>query len=189
MPSAQPQSADIYQLFAADLRRYISRRVDGTAVDDLVQETFLRIHKNLDGLRDQARISGWVFQVARSAVVDHFRRTRELLHEPGAVEVVDTTTLEHVDAGDPKRLAAWLSAAVERLPEPYREAIDLVDRQGLSQPEAARRLGLSVSGLKSRVQRGRAKLRQALKRCCEVELDRRGKLVDYRRRGCGPCCG
>ena len=70
-----------------------------------------------------------------------------------------------------------------------REALRLVEVDGVTQVEAARRLGLSVSGMKSRVQRARSRLRSVVEACCRVELDRRGGLVDYEPRGQGCGCG
>jgi RNA polymerase sigma-70 factor (ECF subfamily) len=83
---------------------------------------------------------------------------------------------------------------IDTLPPPDREALTLTELEGLSQREAAERLGMSYSGLKSRVQRGRAKLRAVLDRCCEVELDPRGAVITFRPRGngcetpSGDCC-
>jgi RNA polymerase sigma-70 factor (ECF subfamily) len=68
---------------------------------------------------------------------------------------------------------------IERLPEGYRQAITLVDLEGLTQHEAAARLDLSVSGMKSRVQRGRHQLRDMLEACCTIELDQRRGVTDY----------
>ena len=68
---------------------------------------------------------------------------------------------------------------IERLSDDYRQAINLVDLEGLAQHEAAARLGLSVSGMKSRVQRGRRQLRDMLEACCTIELDRRRGVADY----------
>ncbi len=185
--SEQPQSDQLYRQFATDLRRFVAGRVQVSDVDDVVQDIFLRIHRNLSGLRESDRIAGWVFRIARSAIAEHYRR----LPAPAVTEVpelADTQVLDEIEAGDPQRLGAWLSATVDRMPEPYREALQLVEREGVSQRAAAAQLGVSVSGMKSRVQRGRAKLRQALERCCAVELDRRGQLVDYRARATNPCC-
>ena len=58
---------------------------------------------------------------------------------------------------------------------------------GLDPKDAAEKLGVSISGMKSRVQRGRRKLKNVLLNCCEVELDRRGGPVDYRRRNPDAC--
>ena len=76
---------------------------------------------------------------------------------------------------------------IQRLREPYRTAIALTSIQGLTQAEAARHAGVSVSGMKSRVQRGREQLRQMLVRCCEIAVDVRGGVSDYHLRFGGAC--
>ena len=68
---------------------------------------------------------------------------------------------------------------VRRLPAKYRKAIDLVEFQGLAQDDAAVRLGISLSGAKSRVQRARVKLKDMLQACCSFEFDGRGRIVDF----------
>lgn len=79
-----------------------------------------------------------------------------------------------------------MSLFVARLPSPYREAVSLVELDGLTTREAADRAGISVSGMKSRVQRGREQLRTLLDDCCEIALDARGKVTDVSPRA-GPC--
>jgi RNA polymerase sigma-70 factor (ECF subfamily) len=90
-----------------------------------------------------------------------------------------------------QELARCLRPMVERLPPPYREAVALVDLAGVPQTEAAAREGLSVSGMKSRVQRGRRALKDVLVECCPVHLDTGGRIVDYDRPGpaCTACSG
>jgi RNA polymerase sigma-70 factor (ECF subfamily) len=83
-------------------------------------------------------------------------------------------------------LAPSVAAMVNALPEPYREALYLTEYQGLSQRELAARLGISLSGAKSRVQRAREKLKQLLLDCCHFEFDRLGRIIDYQPR-C-TCC-
>ena len=172
----------IYATFDQDLRRFVARRVDNpAAVDDLLQDIYLRIHTHLPGLRDDARLAGWVFQIARNVIIDHYRRQRptsDLLETlPSSDELEDDTA---------QRLAASLARMVDCLPAKYREALVLTDLQGLSQPALAERLGLSVSGAKSRVQRGRERLKAMLLDCCHVELDRTGQVLSYEAR-CPAC--
>jgi RNA polymerase sigma-70 factor (ECF subfamily) len=76
------------------------------------------------------------------------------------------------------------------LPSQYREAVTLVELEGLTQNAAAKQLGLSVSGMKSRVQRGRRQLKRMLDECCLIRLDQRRSVMDYevhdpRSRFCG----
>jgi RNA polymerase sigma-70 factor (ECF subfamily) len=86
-------------------------------------------------------------------------------------------------------VAGWLPAAIENLPNRYRDAVRLYELQGVSQAEIAERLGISLSGAKSRVQRGREKLKQVLERCCRFDLDRCGNVLSCvpRSSGCDYC--
>ena len=79
---------------------------------------------------------------------------------------------------------------IEGLPDAYREAIVLTEFEGLTQKELADRLGISLSGAKSRVQRARGQLKQMLLGCCQFEFDRRGGIIDCKPRvnnGCRGC--
>ncbi len=80
---------------------------------------------------------------------------------------------------------------VRSLPDGYREAVELAEVEGLPQQEIADRLGLSLSGAKSRIQRGRVMLRDALEACCHFEFDSRGNMMDYEpkpdRKACRDC--
>jgi RNA polymerase sigma-70 factor, ECF subfamily len=78
---------------------------------------------------------------------------------------------------------------IERLLQDYRDVITLVEIDGLTQPAAATQMGLSLSGMKSRVQRGRARFKQMLDDCCLIELDCRKGVIDYqlRRADCNLC--
>src|SRR5262252_2378026 len=89
-------------------------------------------------------------------------------------------------------LLPCIRAMVLSLPAQDRQALILTEYQGLTQKELAQRLGLSLSGAKSRVQRAREKLKQQLLACCHFELDRRGHIIDYQPRcvccSTGDCC-
>ena len=79
-------------------------------------------------------------------------------------------------------LSDCLRPMIDRLSPDYREAITLVELEGLTHQEAANKLGLSIPGMKSRVQRGRQQLRHMLDECCLIELDRRRAVIEYQQR-------
>ena len=171
----------------ADLRRFVAARAPAADVEDIVQDALVRIHKGVGAVRDQERLGGWVYRVARSAIVDHLRRTRP--GEPLADELpedreptLDDTTFT--------RLASCLTPFVALLPPVYRQAITLVELEGISQVEAAQRLGVPVSTMKARVQRGRVRLRELVEACCAIGLDVRGRVVEVTPRPVGErTCG
>jgi RNA polymerase sigma-70 factor (ECF subfamily) len=167
----------------ARLRPYVARRVPSPAdVDDVLQEVFVRMQRGLGDLRDGERFGGWVYRIAAHAIADSARaRARHPLpvQAPDAATAALTEPAPEDDDAEGFESALGQCAAlfVARLPSPYREAVTLTDLEGVSQKEAAEMLGVSVSGMKSRVQRGREKIRAMFEECCEISLDCRGHVV------------
>ncbi len=182
-----------WEALTARLRPFIARRVSGEAdVDDVLQEVLLRMHRGLPALGDTERLPAWMYAVARSAIADHGRaRARHPLAAAAPAEAV--APADEDDDVVAAELARSLSYFVALLPSPYREAVTLTELEGLTQKQAAEMLGLSLSGMKSRVQRGRAKLRAMLEACCAIALDARGRVVACEPRPLGDvpedCCG
>jgi RNA polymerase sigma-70 factor, ECF subfamily len=183
--TAPPATESIWKELSRDLRRFIRRRVaDEHLADDLLQETFVRIHLHLSMLRDADRLPAWVYRIARNVIHDHHRRLPDelapLREPPPAPEPEDS----RIACGS----ADWLEVFIAQLPQRYRDAVRLSEHEGLSQLEIADRLGLTLSGAKSRVQRGRRQLRAALEKCCRFEFDRRGNLLEIEPRSGGAEC-
>lgn len=164
---------------ASKLRPFVARRVRSPAdVDDVVQDVFLRMQRGIAGLRDDERFGPWVYQVARSAIVDHQRvAARHVVVDGDPPEEAAPALDEEDEDAVARDLATYVAPFVAMLPSPYREALTLTELEGLTQREAAEMLGVSLSGMKSRVQRGRKHLREALDACCHIALDARGRVV------------
>lgn len=176
-----------WQEFGARLRPFLARRVDASDVDDVLQDVFLRVQRGVSRLRDGERFTSWLFQIARSAVAEHQRTRRR---HPLAVRTAEAVAEPAEDDREAARsLACCVSLFVDRLPPLYCEALKLVELEGLTLHDAAAKTGVSVTAIKSRVRRGRARLRQVYEECCEIALDARGKVIDYSRRPrpCGAC--
>jgi RNA polymerase sigma-70 factor (ECF subfamily) len=169
----------LWQDVASRLRPFVARRIAPAEIDDVMQDVFIRMQRGLSALRDEERFTSWLFQIARSSVADHMRvRARHPLPaEPHEDDLPDEPAEDDREAA--RTLSACVSVFVARLPSPYREAVTLVELEGLTAREAAEMVGISVSGMKSRVQRGRAQLRQMFDECCEIALDARGKVTDF----------
>ncbi len=181
--SHPPELTVLWDQYSRRLLAFLRGKVSNEAdAEDLLQEVFLRIHTNLAGLRSLCRLESWVYQIARNAVIDHYRSRRITEDLPETLAVDQAFYEEDLEA----ELAPSLRELVNTLPEPYREALLLTEYQGISQKDLATRLGISNSGAKSRVQRARAMIRDNLLSCCHFELDRRGRIVDYYERCC--CC-
>jgi len=173
----------IWDQYSAQLLAFIRSRVaDECEAEDLLQEVFLRIHLNLCCLQDLSKLESWVYQITRNAIIDYYRSRRDTF------ELRETLPAESdFDEEDAEsELAPSLKELINELPAAYREALILTEYQGLSQKELAQRVGISLPGAKSRVQRARQMIRDMLLNCCHFELDRRGRIIDYHELCC--CC-
>ena len=178
---------DSWQVIGQRLGAYIGRRLPAGEVDDVLQDVLLRIHKNVRYLSDDSRFGPWVYSVARNAVIDRLRKKQPNLADSAELENVASPE----EAESEQALLNCVTPFVARLPEAYRHAITLVELQGLSQADAAAMEGISLSGMKSRVQRGRRMLREMFEECCSLKIDARGRVMEAERREpepCGPSC-
>ncbi len=188
--SAQPEV--LWERFHQELRAFIAKRVAGNAdVDDLLQAIYLRIHTTLSRPIELVHPRGWIFQVARSVLIDHLRAARSKDAQLTKVAEDSSAESELAVFGDhdeeaEETLIGCLKPVLETLPEPYRQALVWTELHNMSQRDAASKAGISLAGMKSRVQRGRVHLKDALLACCDVQLDRRRHPIACERKSSSP---
>ncbi len=175
----------IWELLSAKLRSFLLQRVsDPQVADDLLQETFLRIHKNVGYVSDEQRLTSWVFQIARNLVIDYYRiKGREHTNELPNDVPAPTQEQENLN----EIVEGWLPAMIAQLPDTYREAVELYELKEIPQQQIAEQLNISLSGAKSRVHRGRAKLKSLLFACCSFEQDSHGNVIEYTNKSSENC--
>lgn len=175
-------SQDVWQEYHSGLRGFIRRRASDDAVaEDILQEVFLKMHAGLPSLKSVTKLQSWLYQIARNAVIDQYRSKHP------SVAIPESLTQPESDPGEKavEELSECLQPMIRQLPDRYRDAIILSELKGLTQREVAELQGISVSGAKSRVQRGRALLKEMITDCCRLEFDHKGRFSDYQRKGKG----
>src|SRR6266478_8382409 len=182
----------VWEEFHVGLKHFILKRIpDELSAEDILQDVFLKIHTHIDTLREADKLQSWIYQVARNAIHDYYRMHKATLELPEMSYMPEDRFDDVVS-----ELIPCIQEMIDDLPVDYRQALVLTEYQGLTQKELAERLGLSLSGAKSRVQRVREKLKAMLLDCCHFEFDRLGKIIDYQPRcacctnqKCGSGCG
>lgn len=176
--TAQTFDANVLEM-APRLRAFLRRRVrDDATADDLTQETLLKVYRSRATLRDGTRLEAWVYRVARTTLIDYYRRqkpTEELATEVAAENSDEVAAMRAAIAAATRRF-------LEELPEIYREPVRLAELEGLPLAKIALRMDLSLTAVKSRVRRGRELLKTRLQACCRIEFDRLGQVIGWDRR-------
>lgn len=187
---SEEEFTDLVFKYRRVIHRYILTVVrDPTVAEDLTQETFLRAFRKLDTLRDDSRVSAWLYRIATNLCRDHFRRSSRSprgmsLEASGEDEPMrEQETQAAADRPPPdERLArdemsACVQQFIEDLPDAYRAVVLLHDLEGMTDSEIAKMLGCSLGAVKIRLHRARATLRSGLESGCDFSTDRRGVVV------------
>ena len=167
----------IWHEYHNQLLRFISSKVsDKEVAKDILHEVFIKIHTKIHTLEDPMKLKSWVYQISRNTIVDYYRSRKMHLDVPEWLE--DESPLKN-NAQVKEELSLCLGLLIAKLPEKYRQAIELSEMEGKTQQELAQLENISLSGAKSRVQRGRKMLKEMLFQCCELEISRYNEVISF----------
>lgn len=162
---------EVWTNYNEDLKRFIASKVKNEAVvEDVLQDTFIKIHSKLATLKDPLKLKSWVFTIARNTVYDYFK-------SEGKTVTFDTVEVEFEEENKEHTERDCLSGIIKNLPKKYRTPLFLYDIKGVKQQEIAKQLNLPLSTVKSQIQRGRKLIAKGFIDCCGYTINENGKLV------------
>lgn len=166
----------LWQTYTHQLQTFIQSRVsDPVVAEDIRQNVFLKILERIDTLREHDKLQSWMFQIARNAIIDHYRLQK-------STQTLPTDLTADMSESSPKtrqEMASWLLPLIAQLPNTYRSPVRLSEIEGWTHQQVADHLNISLSAAKSRVRRGKLLMKDALTDCCRFEFDQRGRVIDY----------
>ncbi|WP_338358053.1 sigma-70 family RNA polymerase sigma factor [Yeosuana marina] len=170
---------EIWKTHKAYLFNFIKTKIDDQYVaDDILQEVSIKLNDSLVKNIEVKNYKAWLFQVTRNTIADYYRKRKK-----------DTTfnANELISNDSPSTCICDLSSFVikEYLPQKYGEPLYLSDIEHLPQQEIAKALNLSLSATKSRIQRGRKKLKELVSNCVDISYNNNGQISDFQlKKGC-----
>lgn len=179
---------EIWYEFHKKLLAFIESRIkDKSYAEDILQDVFLKIHSNIDNLKNLKKIESWIYQITRNTIIDFYRSSRnheELPQWLASHETDETEKFHH-------QLSSCLKSLVGQLPARYGIAVMTSDIEGRPQKELAHMENISLSGAKSRIQRGRILLKKLFHDCCGNELSNSDQIPECSsvENGCTSCSG
>jgi RNA polymerase sigma-70 factor, ECF subfamily len=180
----------IHDEFRTLLYQYIAARIknrDDAA--DVLQEVFIKISSKLGSLADGSKLKSWIFTITRNAIIDYYRKTSGDNKTELTDKIADETMAE-ADVDLTKGLDKCLKGFIQELPEDYREIIVDSEIKGIKQKDLAGKYNLAYPSVRSRVQRGRSRLKELLLTCCSIKTDNRGNILEkVAKNGCSTACG
>lgn len=173
---------NIWTDFHKELKAFIYNKTRNSAdTDDILQEVFIKIIRNIDKVNQAENLRQYLYGIVRNAINDYFRNQKQIMDLP---EIEEKITEEEAQSLNNTIAECCIKPFINKLPENYRDALLITEFQDVSQKELAEKLNISYSGAKSRVQRGKEKLKDLLVQCCSYKSDSYGNILDSENCGC-----
>ncbi len=151
----------LYERYARMVHGVLLARVPASAVEDLVQDVFLRAMPRVSSLRDANAFGGWLAAIARNRAADFFRHSQSditPLEDSAEMDPPDKAQARHTETD-----AHAILEAIRTLPEAYREPLILRLVEGMTGPEIAARTGMTHGSVRVNLHRGMQQLREILR--------------------------
>ncbi|HMQ68369.1 MAG TPA: RNA polymerase sigma factor SigZ [Ignavibacteria bacterium] len=182
MTSHNKNLESIWKNFNRELFNFILSKVkDRDAAKDILQETFIKIQKNIHSLKDDKSLKFWIYRITYNSIIDYFRSKKILKEFDDNSENTAQSDSDGLNENNLK-LSECVVPFINKLPPIYKEALTLTEFENYSQLELADHLGISYSGAKSRVQRAKVKLKELFEDCCNISYDKYGNIIEYHSR-------
>ncbi|WP_205764358.1 sigma-70 family RNA polymerase sigma factor [Arenibacter sp. 6A1] len=159
----------IWNTYNSQLYFFILKKVKNKdSVDEILQNSFLKIHQNIEQLKNPEKVKAWTYQIVRNEIANHFRDSSNT-----------RTGLNHDLLKDAEYYQKFccFDKFIANLPLEYKEVIDMVFIKGKKQIEVAEFLKISLPNVKARIRRAKSILKKNFNECCKFEINKEGKLV------------
>ena len=171
--------AGVYKQFHSELLGYIKSKVRSREdAEDILQNVFIKITANLDKLTEDVKLKGWIFTITRNAIIDYYRINASKRQTAVNEEISDDIPEPEEDSDPTKGLDQCMSSMIRLLPADYRDIIIESEINGVKQKDLADKYGIAYPSIRSKVQRGRERLKQLFYNCCHIETDKLGNVIE-----------
>jgi len=178
----------LHTRYRPKIHRYLCSLAGENEAEDLCQEVFVKVERNLTSFRNEAQLSTWLYRIATNSFYDRLRspsfkqKSKEYPIEidENTLEKRDFTTQQQKPGIDQQvirdEMNACIRGYIDQLPETYRTVLLLSEEEGFKNREIAEILQVSLDNVKIRLHRAKAKLKVSLQGNCDFYLDERSEI-------------
>ncbi|APD08149.1 RNA polymerase sigma factor SigZ [Flavobacteriaceae bacterium UJ101] len=166
----QNQIEQLYKPLFFYIRKRINNQEDA---EDLTQEVFYKLAKS--NQEEVENLKSWVYAIAKNTITDYYRKKKMITQEVEDISFPE----DHEDHEASKELSQCVTSFVNALPEEDRAIMTLSELENVSQKEIAAQLDMNYVTVRSKIQRGRKKLKELFSDCCVILQGGKGSILDY----------
>jgi RNA polymerase sigma-70 factor (ECF subfamily) len=166
----------LWQEHKNELRNFILKRVkDQDLTNDILQDVLMKVYNFCISKSGVRNIRSWLFQIAQNTITDHYRNQSKFTNLDNLTEIeYEDQNLAFSEATN------YILPMLEFLPKEYAVPLKFADIDNIKQSDIAKKLNLSLSATKSRIQRARQLLKAEFITCCHFKTDKQGNLISFK---------
>jgi RNA polymerase sigma-70 factor, ECF subfamily len=183
--------AEVYTKFRKSLFSYIYSKINNREdAEDILQNVFVKMQTNIETLSDKEKIQNWLYRITRNAIIDYYRAKSNKKKKLELTERFPADLEEEHSSDNTKGMDKCVRGFIDQLPDQYKSIIIDSELKGIPQKELSVKYNLEYVTLRSRVQRGRERLHKMFTKCCSIQTDKRGNILEASlKTGCESSCG
>jgi len=160
---------------------FIKKRIKNKEdAEDILQDVYIKLHKNIDALTDEEKLVSWIYQITRNTINDCYKKCYRLKKVEFEEYHIELTQEEEENLND--EILISMKKIIEELPKDSKELIKLYEFEDMSHKEISKKLEIKENTSKSRLKRAKEKLKNQLDECCVFQIDKFGNVLDYRKK-------
>jgi len=155
---------EVWETYQLKLEYFIRSRVkDSCIAKDILHDTYLKFQNKIHTVKDPKKVGSWLYQIGRNTIIDYYRSHKKTMELPENIPSLKNQKNAW------SMISECVRPFIEKLPKIYREALVLSEIEGLNHKQVAKKLNITLATTKSRIQRGRQKLKKEFEDCCIFE--------------------
>lgn len=171
----------VWEELNTQLLFFIKKRIKNKEdAEDILQDVYIKLHKNIDSLNDEQKIVSWIYQITRNTINDCYKRCYRLKKVEFEEHHIEMSLEEEDNLND--EILVSMKKIIEELPVDSKKLIKLYEFEDMSHKEISKRLDIKENTSKSRLKRAKEKLKDQLDECCVFQIDKFGNILDYKKK-------
>lgn len=168
----------MWQEFSRDLMLFINSKVKNSDdTEDIFQDVFFKICKNIDKLNDTKVLKSWIYTITRNTIIDFYKKKKDILvPQDSLLDIKDIIENEN-NMND--HIINCIKKMKHNLPDKYKQVYDMFESQNMTHKQICESLNISLSTSKVRLKRSKEILKKNLIECCDFDLDKYGNITNY----------
>mgnify|MGYP001393654567 CR=1 FL=1 len=165
---------EIWEDYKSSLLGYIQKRVDNRDDSkDILQDVLLKSYQFCSKGKTVLHLKSWLYKITQNTIIDYYKKNNK------SIPLVFDITEDDDESSNIGEASEYIKTLLKLLPEEYAKPLYLYDIENIDQKTIAERLNLTLPNTKSRIQRGRVKLKERFLECCIVAFDTNGEMISF----------